>query len=415
MAQGSFDSAQIADLIGLYILYCLTDTNSFELNDVGIYRDDGLIIVKNSSGPKADRIRKEITRKFKKIGFKIDVKSNIKIVDFLDVTFNISNNTIQNYMKPNNSLIYVNTKSNHPPKVIAQIPKSVNFRLARNSSNLELFNKYKEEYQTALEKSGHKSYDFKYPISNNNNKRNKNRKRNCIRFLPPYNKMLKTNIGKRFLNLISKHFPPGHMLQKIINKNNVKIGYSCTENIGRIIQNHNISVKNKNLKNKNKNLKNKSNNKKNNEKMCSCHKKEECVLQNKCMSKEIVYKARIYSKEEPNIIKIYYGITKPEFKARLANHTISFKNENRSLDTELSKEMWRLKRVSKTPQITWEIEHKSKICNSLYNTCRLCLWECISIINFKATKRKNEEILNSRNEIALSCIHRKCYLLDKYI
>ena len=148
--------------------------------------------------------------------------------------------------------------------------------------------------------------------------------------------------------------------------------------------------------------------------MCNCRITENCVLQNRCLSKEIVYKAKISSIEEPNIKKVYFGITKPDFKARLANHTMSFKKKLRSQDTELSKFMWRLKNDNKTPQITWEIEHNSKICNSLYNTCRLCLWECISIINFKATKRKNEEILNSRNEIALSCIHKKCYLLDKY-
>ena len=46
-----------------------------------------------------------------------------------------------------------------------------------------------------------------------------------------------TNIGREFLNLISKHFPKNHQYSKIFNKNNMKVCYSCTDNLQTIIRN----------------------------------------------------------------------------------------------------------------------------------------------------------------------------------
>ena len=48
-------------------------------------------------------------------------------------------------------------------------------------------------------------------------------------YTPPYNAAAKTNLGKQFLQLIDRHFPKGHKLHKIINRNTVKISYSCTK------------------------------------------------------------------------------------------------------------------------------------------------------------------------------------------
>ena len=53
---------------------------------------------------------------------------------------------------------------------------------------------------------------------------NKQRKRKIIWHNPPYSANIKTNIGKTFLNLIkNKHFPKTNKLQKIFNRNTVKI------------------------------------------------------------------------------------------------------------------------------------------------------------------------------------------------
>ena len=42
---------------------------------------------------KNGRIRKEVIKIFKEIGFKTEIKTNLKVVDFLNITFNLSNGT----------------------------------------------------------------------------------------------------------------------------------------------------------------------------------------------------------------------------------------------------------------------------------------------------------------------------------
>ena len=74
-----------------------------------MYRDDGLVLLRNTSKQKTDRIRKDIIEIFKNAGFKIKIKTNLQIVDFLDVTFNLLDETYKPYKKPNDQLLYVNT------------------------------------------------------------------------------------------------------------------------------------------------------------------------------------------------------------------------------------------------------------------------------------------------------------------
>ena len=106
------------------------------------------------------------------------------------------------------------------------------------SSNADIFNSSKEEYKTALKNSGYKNIDFKY-IAENKNDNRRNRRRNIIWFNPPFSQTVSTNVGKRFLNLLDKHFPPNNQLHKIFNRNTVKVSYSCTPNMGSIIKSHN--------------------------------------------------------------------------------------------------------------------------------------------------------------------------------
>ena len=50
-------------------------------------------------------------------------------------------------------------------------------------------------------------------------------------------KNVTTKVGKFFLSLIDKHFPPHH--NQLFNGNNVKISYSCLPNIKSIVNAHN--------------------------------------------------------------------------------------------------------------------------------------------------------------------------------
>ena len=61
------------------------------------------------------------------------------------------------FMKENDKPLYVDKNSNHSPLVLQNIPKGINSRLSRISSNKEVFDEAKTEYQEALSRSG---YDF---------------------------------------------------------------------------------------------------------------------------------------------------------------------------------------------------------------------------------------------------------------
>ena len=52
-----------------------------------------------------DKKRKAITKIFKDIGFSINIQTNLKEIDFLDVTLNLQNYTYRSYKKPNNKLL----------------------------------------------------------------------------------------------------------------------------------------------------------------------------------------------------------------------------------------------------------------------------------------------------------------------
>ena len=44
--------------------------------------------------------------------FNIEIKTNLHIVDFLDVTFNLLDGTYKPYKKQNDQILYVNTHQN---------------------------------------------------------------------------------------------------------------------------------------------------------------------------------------------------------------------------------------------------------------------------------------------------------------
>ena len=90
---GCYDGAEICELVGVHIqskLYKLMNKKNFRL-----YRDDGLGILRNNSGPEADRKHKSITKVFKECGLSITCEVNKKIVDFLDVHFNLNDQTYE--------------------------------------------------------------------------------------------------------------------------------------------------------------------------------------------------------------------------------------------------------------------------------------------------------------------------------
>ena len=106
--------------------------------DLGLYRDDGLG-VSGKSPRQVERIKKVICATFNENGLQVTVSANLKVVQFLDVEFNLNDESYKPYQKPNQNPLYVNINSNHPHTVTRNIPKAVNRRLSALSSNENMF------------------------------------------------------------------------------------------------------------------------------------------------------------------------------------------------------------------------------------------------------------------------------------
>ena len=387
---GAFDGAEVAELIGLFLLYKFEQ--EFPQLNFGLYRDDGLGVHAKLPGPVATRTTKRISEFFKTYGFSITICMNLTAVDFLDITLDLDSKEHWPYRKPNSSIQYINSKSNHPPHIIKQIPLNVNSRLSNISSNEKLFDKAKQPYESALKTSGH-SHKLNF-IKTDSAPKNKNRKRKIIWFNPPYNAAITTNFGKTFLNLISKHFPKTCKLNKIINRNTVKLSYCCTSNIGSIIKSHNNKIL-------------KTATKENEEAPCNCNKtnKPKCPLKGNCQASNIVYEATIHSS---NQTAVYIGSTANTFKTRFRNHKSSFKINERKCSTQLSKFVWE-NGLNPAPNIEWKILNKCPSYLPGNKYCQLCLEEKMRLIH----RLTHPSTLNSRSEMFQLCPHKKKFTLGK--
>ena len=156
---GAFDGAQVSDLVGLYILSIIKD--ELPQLDFALYRDDGIAQHKKLKPQAIDKIRKKLHKIFNDLGLTITVETTLNRVNFLDVTMNLHQNSYEPFRKPNNTPLYINIESNHPPHVKKNIPIAVNKRLTMLSSSQKLFDTHKEEYQVALKKSGY-THDMTY-------------------------------------------------------------------------------------------------------------------------------------------------------------------------------------------------------------------------------------------------------------
>ena len=119
---GSYDGGELWEIISIYLLSQLCTIIS--KNDCGLYRDDGLMIQEYKNCQQIDQLRKKIIKIFKETGFKTDIETNLKIVNFLDMTFNLINGSYKPYKKPNDTLLYINKNSNHPPRIIKKLSKN---------------------------------------------------------------------------------------------------------------------------------------------------------------------------------------------------------------------------------------------------------------------------------------------------
>ena len=74
---GSNDGTKICELTGIYSLSQLSNLPPRE--DIGLYQDNGLILLRNTNGQLMGKIRKNVIKLFKEIGFKIEIETNLEI------------------------------------------------------------------------------------------------------------------------------------------------------------------------------------------------------------------------------------------------------------------------------------------------------------------------------------------------
>ena len=137
-------------------------------------------------------------------------------------------------------------------------------------------------------------------------KKCRSRSKKIIWFNPPHCINVQTNVGKEFLLLVDKHFPKGHFLHPILNRNTVKISYRCLPNMGRRIAMHNSKT-----------LKSASNQAPKPKATCNCQisKKADCPVPGACNQDGAIYEAQV--KTDDGKVESYVGLAKNLYKYQI--------------------------------------------------------------------------------------------------
>ena len=136
----------------------------------------------------------------------------------------------------------------------------------------------------------HSGYsNISLPLQQSSTSHIKQQRNHNVWFNLPYSLPVITNVAKKFLQLLHLHFPPSNKFQKFFSKNNVKVSYCCTQNMG-------------NIKSCNKKLINSSNY---HAQLSNCRKKEDCPLVGKCITENIIHKCLVSTFDQPD--KAYLG------------------------------------------------------------------------------------------------------------
>ena len=354
--------------------------------------------------------KKEICQILKSTGIGITILSNLKTVNILDLTLDLTTGTYQTFNKPNNiplyvhkesnhtpSIFYVHKESNHPPSILKNIPLSVNKRLNLNSSNKEMFDQTSAPFQKSLKDSGYShTLEFEKINEETQNKTRKNRPRKTIWFVPPYSTAVTTRIGSKILALVDSCFPKSHLLHKVFNRNTVKVSYRTTPNMHQIISGHNKKIISMKLP-------------PNQSKTCKCT-AEPCPVDGLCKQDSVIYQATVTHEDTTKQIfkESYIGMTASTFKERYANHKSSFKLKEKYADTELSKHIWDLKEQKLKYEIQWKIIDKAQSFSPISRTCKLCTLERYYLIF-----RKDLHTLNQNSEFGHHCLHKRFKKLSR--
>ena len=116
----------------------------------------------------ADKIRERFSDCFNEFDPKVTSQANLKIVNYLDVTFSLSTGR----QLP----VFINAMSNHPPSIIKHLPQAKEHRISGLSCDNTEFEKATPLYNEALRASGFKS-SIEYTNVDGNTTQQNNEKR----------------------------------------------------------------------------------------------------------------------------------------------------------------------------------------------------------------------------------------------
>ena len=105
---GSYDGAETCELVGLFILSKLKDTFG---NNIGLYRDDGLVLLDTKSGRLSDKARKDLTHAFNELDLNITAQANQLSTNFRDKTFDLSKVRTNHRENRTTNPLYINPPS----------------------------------------------------------------------------------------------------------------------------------------------------------------------------------------------------------------------------------------------------------------------------------------------------------------
>ena len=225
------------------------------------------------------------------------------------------------FLKPNQTPLYVHHLSNHPKQIKENIPKAVNDRLSKLSSNGVVFDEATPVYQEALNKSGYNfQLSFNPPQTTPPRRGKKCRTKEVTWFNPPWNDAVKTNVGKRFLRILDTSFTNDNPLKKLLKRSTVKIGYKCMPNMGTLVSSHNNKLLRQDTIQP--------------AQGCNCRDgPHTCPLPTQdCQKESVVYVASVDSADG---IEHYTGLTGGSFKDRWSKHNSDI-NLSKAISTLIS-------------------------------------------------------------------------------
>ena len=138
---------------------------------------------------------------------------------------------------------------------------------------------------------------------------------------------------------------------------------------------------------------------------CKCRSRNECPLQNKCLTPKIVYRTNVEN-DRNSENKFYFGVSRTPFKERFRNHKKELNYVKYRNRTKLSIYIWQLKDLNITPKISWEIAAVIRYAVRI-DYCNLCLSENLFIMK----SLDNSYLLNKKSELVNTYRHKNKLLL----